>query len=379
MHIYIHIPFCRKKCRYCAFYSVPAPPQDEYLHALTTELKARASTSGFFHSPQNTLYIGGGTPSLLTPAQFSELVETVKKFYSDHFDEFTVEANPESFTPTLAEHLKKLGVNRISIGVQSLRESHLKYLGRIHSSQQAIDAIKTASRNFPRVSADLIYGIPGQKVEEILEDIETLIELGAKHISLYALTPEEETPLWLERFSLPDEDVLAEQYHKITEFLQELDFIPYEVSNFALPGHFSRHNIAYWEHKPYMGFGASAHSFDGTRRWANISNQKRYSEFWNSNPDAFHGNNLCDAQKIPLDFCERLNENQIVIERVMLGLRTMWGVRIAELGAYSDKILNEAEKLITHNILNFDGERLWLNPDKRFLADRIALELTRAI
>lgn len=264
--LYLHIPFCQSKCAYCDFDSVAACSLDDartaqacYLDRLTNRVDA-FGTAGLLDGVR-TVYIGGGTPSLLG-MRLVELVRSVMQWCAP--EEFTCEANPESFTSSLALQLARAGVTRISLGVQSLQEEELKAVGRIHSATQALDAICYAKDAGLDVSCDLMCGLPLQTRDSWAKSVAGLIEAGPCHISIYPLTVEDGTPLALKvdsgRLVLPDEDEQADEMELARRFLVEAGFAPYEVASYALPGHACRHNIAYWTGIEYLGLGRSAAS-----------------------------------------------------------------------------------------------------------------------
>ena len=264
--LYLHIPFCQSKCAYCDFDSVAACSLDDartaqacYLDRLTNRVDA-FGTAGLLDGVR-TVYIGGGTPSLLG-MRLVELVRSVMQWCAP--EEFTCEANPESFTSSLALQLARAGVTRISLGVQSLQEEELKAVGRIHSATQALDAICYAKDAGLDVSCDLMCGLPLQTQDSWAKSVAGLIEAGPCHVSIYPLTVEDGTPLALKvdsgRLVLPDEDEQADEMELARRFLMEAGFVPYEVASYALPGHACRHNIAYWTGIEYLGLGRSAAS-----------------------------------------------------------------------------------------------------------------------
>lgn len=264
--LYLHIPFCQSKCAYCDFDSVAASSLDDaraaqacYLDRLTNRVDA-FGTAGLLDGVR-TVYIGGGTPSLLG-MRLVELVRSVMQWCAP--EEFTCEANPESFTSSLALQLARAGVTRISLGVQSLQEEELKAVGRIHSATQALDAICYAKDTGLDVSCDLMCGLPLQTQDSWAKSVAGLIEAGPCHVSIYPLTVEDGTPLALKvdsgRLVLPDEDEQADEMELARRFLVEAGFAPYEVASYALPGHACRHNIAYWTGIEYLGLGRSAAS-----------------------------------------------------------------------------------------------------------------------
>ncbi len=268
--LYVHVPFCRSKCPYCDFYSVTSYGlMESYSSSLLEELSLRQPRL----CPFPTVYFGGGTPSLMSPSFFEKVLSHVGQF-----SEVTVEVNPEDGNRSFFQELRGIGVNRLSIGVQALTEGALRFLNRTHSLRQGLDCVEMAVSVFDNVSVDIIYGIPGNPVN--LEKLEWLISMGIKHISIYALTVYEGTPLHARvkegLVSLPNEEEVAEEYYRIRDYLISKGFYHYEISNFALPGFESRHNICYWNLDNYVGIGASASGFVGEVYWRNISNVGDY-------------------------------------------------------------------------------------------------------
>lgn len=264
--IYVHVPFCHRKCTYCAFYSLPSLRKAEgYVDALLAEMALRHGEQAH---PIQTVYFGGGTPSLLPLGLLSRVVEGLRQWFDlSHVREATIEANPEDMTPDYLGALAELRFfNRLSIGVQSLDEASLRLLNRRHTARQALEAIENArAAGFGNISIDFIYGLPGLAQPPV-------VPAGVTHVSAYALTVEPGTALAMQvgqgRVALPGDDEVAEQYHAMRSALEAQGFAQYEVSNFALPGFRSRHNSRYWDRTPYLGLGPSAHSFDGRcRRW----------------------------------------------------------------------------------------------------------------
>jgi len=273
LSIYIHVPFCQKRCIYCDFATFTG--QDEqmpaYVAAVEQEIERRAG--GLGRPPAQTVFFGGGTPSLLPPALLGRLLDAVRRrFTLDPRAEITMEANPGTLSAANLRAIRALGVNRLSFGVQSLNDGSLETLGRIHSAQDALDAFALARGcGFENVSGDLIYALPDQEMGDWQDTVTRLAALDLPHLSLYALTPEEGTPLWrqLERgqLTLPVSDRAAEMYEWARDRLAARGYKHYEISNWAKPGWESRHNTAYWAQTPYLGFGVSAHGYyDGERR-----------------------------------------------------------------------------------------------------------------
>ena len=279
-HVYIHIPFCAAKCPYCSFYST-IRVEPEFWAAAKKELKiyeellgVRDDLGRMGSDDVDTIYVGGGTPSVVDADKLCELVEETKKVYEIKEDaEITIEANPFSLTADKAITYSKAGFNRISIGVQSLDDEVLKTLGRLHDRQKAIEAIETAKdAGFTNISADLMIGIPGQSLEMIKRDADTLISLGVKHISMYSLTIEEGTPFY-KRYSKTLEDLVPQEeermmYHGLREHLAGCGFRPYEISNCAIEGYESRHNTMYWHGGEYYAIGAGSHGYLDSVRFA---------------------------------------------------------------------------------------------------------------
>lgn len=275
--IYIHVPFCHRKCTYCAFYSVASQRLvHDYVDALLVEMEQRCVEQA--HAIK-TIYFGGGTPSLLPLDELARIVEGLKRFFDlSQVEEATIECNPEDLTPAYLEGLRQLGLfNRISVGVQSLDDEVLRRLNRRHTAQQALSAVENACRaGFDNIGIDLIYGI--QKNPHCLVNMEILDKVT--HVSAYSLTVEPGTALALQveqgRVTLPDEDEVVQQYYTLRDKLVAAGFQQYEVSNYARPGYHSKHNSRYWNRTPYLGLGPAAHSFDGhSRRW-NVNNVNEY-------------------------------------------------------------------------------------------------------
>ena len=263
MQIYIHIPFCLRKCRYCAFNSIVADSNliNEYVNALCLEIE-RANIV----EPINTIYFGSGTPTILTTEQFSKVFNTLNsKFNLNHCIEITVEANPGTVDLKYLETLRRLGVNRLSLGVQSVDDNLLKILGRIHNSQEAIEIIHNAKSIFDNVSIDLMYDLPNQTYDILKNTLEMAMNLEVQHISIYGLEVEEETEFGrlynLNKLILPSEEESGTMYDFITNELPKRGWYRYEISNYAKKGYESRHNLGYWSDVSYIGFGAGAHSY----------------------------------------------------------------------------------------------------------------------
>lgn len=315
--IYIHIPFCKTRCIYCDFFTKTNMDQkDLYIESLCKELEFRAD---YLESELiETIYFGGGTPSQLEKDDFTSIFKSINsKFTIDRNAEITLEANPDDLSVTYLEMLHEIGINRLSMGVQSFDDNQLRFLKRRHTASKAIDAIKISQQiGFENVSIDLMYGLPKLDLPTWERSIEIAIELGVQHISSYHLIYEEGTKLYQLHqkgdIKSIDEELSLEMFSTMIERLNQAGFIHYEISNFGKENFFSRHNSSYWKGKKYLGVGPSAHSFNGNNRSWNISSISQYIE-------GVEKNNLC-LKTEALDKKERYNEF------ILTGMRTMWGI-----------------------------------------------------
>jgi len=315
--LYIHIPFCLSKCPYCDFYSstsISAVP--DFLNGLSKEMEMVRNR----FDPFNTVYIGGGTPSLLNPEQLERILMRIREnFHLISDAEITIEANPADLNQSFLESIREIGINRINIGVQSFDEKVLGFLGRRHSVKQALSAIEASRKaGFHNIGLDLIYGVPEQNIDLWLDTLRQTIVFSPEHLSCYQLTLEAKTPLGIRyqagEFSIPGEELQYEFFMRTSEFLRDAGYIHYEVSNFARGiEHTSRHNQKYWDHSPFLGLGPSAHSFYGNQRWWNHHSLDQYF-------DAINGGNL------PIEGKEILTMEQLQLEALYLGLRTRKGI-----------------------------------------------------
>jgi len=314
--LYLHIPFCKSKCIYCDFYSLPRREGEmgRYCRALETHLAQTAPRAAGHRV--DTVYVGGGTPSLLPNGALEGLLETVKRHYAlDSGAECTFEANPESCRDAARlERLRRAGFDRISLGLQSADDGALKALGRLHTFAQGREAVAAARQaGFGNLSLDLMYGLPGQTLSGWLETLERVLELEPEHLSCYGLKPEENTPLWSRRATLPDDDAQAEMYLAAAERLEQAGWRQYEISNFAKPGFESRHNGRYWRLEEYLGFGPGAHSDFGGVRYA-----------WDRDLEGYIRG--VDENGTPLSESQALTPEERTAEYVMLSLRTADGL-----------------------------------------------------
>jgi oxygen-independent coproporphyrinogen-3 oxidase len=308
--LYIHFPFCRVHCTYCPFaVSTDINLQDRYTDALMEEIEARGSGQLV-----DSIFFGGGTPSRTSRENLSRIVTRMREqFAVDAHAEFSLEANPEDVTADAIDFWRSLGVNRLSIGVQSFHDAELLPLGRVHGRVQALEAIRIAASSGVRTSIDLMLGLPNQTDASFRETLETAITTGASHVSLYMLDLEEGTALARQvecgRAALPDDDDVASLYTFAIQRFAAAGFAQYEISNFARPGEECRHNLRYWRREEYLGFGIGAHSFAGDRRFANTRDIHRYIV----------------GEREP-EFAELLGEGEVRRETIFLGLRQAAGI-----------------------------------------------------
>jgi oxygen-independent coproporphyrinogen-3 oxidase len=371
--LYIHIPFCNSKCAYCGFYSLPSLKlKERFLEALKTEIVAR---KGYLHGETvNTVYFGGGTPSLLSIKEISELLHLINKTFPVGIGpEITLEANPDTLSLEYLKGLRQLGVNRLSIGIQSFFDNDLKYLSRRHDSQHAQQCLDWAKQaGFSNISIDLIYGLPTSDAEQWNRNLDLFFEMGLPHLSAYALTLEPNSILTkqIELGKVPpvnEEDALRD-YEILCQRATENGYLHYEISNFCRRGMHSKHNASYWFGTPYAGFGPSAHSFDGASRQWNVSSVEKYCA---RVPEPVEGP---DIEK------ESLSPEQLYDEYVMLRLRTHWGIDLKymkrEMGErFSTYCEKQAQPLIAQGRLSQTREFLYLTDAQMLFADGVAEEL----
>ena len=364
--IYIHIPFCRQACHYCNFhFATSLRYKNELITALLKEIETRRD---YLESePVETIYFGGGTPSLLDGADIHSLVKQIRRTFAITADaEFTLEANPDDITTEKLTAWKEAGINRLSIGVQSFHEEDLVWMNRAHNAEQARDALTLAKENFENITIDLIYGTPGMTNEKWKSNIETALELGIPHLSCYALTVEPKTPLHkmigLRQSKDIDPDLQSAQFILLMDWLHEAGYEHYEISNFALPGWRSRHNSSYWQGKKYIGLGPSAHSFNGISRQWNIANNNIYIESLSKG--------ILSYEKEELTAVQQHNEY------IMISLRTMEGLDLGKFAPGEREVLEmAASKYISSGHLYLEGKHLKLSKEGKLLADGIAASL----
>lgn len=364
--IYVHIPFCKSKCAYCNFFSVVSEKQrTEFIEALKREAANRKDYLG--GEEVHTVYFGGGTPSLLELLEIQEILETLKKNYKiAAASEITLEANPDTVSKESLLEFKSLGINRLSVGIQSFFDDDLQYLSRKHDSKHALKVLDWAKEaGFQEVTLDLIYGIPTLTDEKWRKNLEIFFSTGFNHLSAYALTVEEKTALG-QRINrgvaaAVSEDTTIRQYDILVEMTGNQGFEHYEISNFARPGHYSKHNTIYWKGEKYLGLGPSAHSFDGVSRQWNVANVKEYCD-----------NYSFEREELTVD--DRYNEY------IMTSLRTIWGCNLDYIRSnfgenYAEKFENGVQKHISSGKMYQKDGNYILTDSGMLFADGIAAEL----
>ncbi len=392
--IYVHTPFCKSKCIYCGFYStVDKKFREKLVPALTKEICERRN---FFSSQCNvkSLYFGGGTPSVLTIAEIDKIISEIKNnfsFYPDSFScndpdifEFTFEVNPDDITKEYASALKERGVNRISMGVQSFNNKHLSWMRRRHTSEDILKAFKILREvGFDNISLDLIFGFSTLKLVEWRENLNRILELSPEHISAYQLSIDDGSFLDKlfaeEKYNIVSQEDSYNQYTILQDTLQEAGYQQYEVSNFSKKRFYSRHNSNYWSGVPYIGFGPSAHSFIGNKRFWNRSNIKDYVDYYNClGKDKIKRNSMIEE--------EELYDKDIYNEYIMLSLRMIQGASLSKIMMLRSKVFEAKsednhsfaitiERLKERKLLVQDGDKIKIPPEKLFVSDGIIRDL----
>lgn len=374
MNLYIHVPFCAQRCSYCDFYTqTNLRLRPAYLSALIKELEIRRA-----QVPTNELvkhiYLGGGTPSMLTIDELEQVISSIRKLYPLASEgEWTIECNPDDISLNYAQGLRQLGFNRVSMGVQSFQEDDLKFLNRRHSASQVYSAVSALrSAGIDNLSLDLIYGLPGQTVETWGDNLRRIIDLGVPHISAYHLIYEEGTPLTKMRdrgfVTEVSEDDSLHFLEMLTDRLSEAGYEHYEVSNFALPGRYAQLNTGYWMGESYMGFGPSAHSFDGHNlRAENVASLHDYTQA------------ILEHDTIPLS-TETLSSTDLRHEMLMVRLRTQWGLSLDEYTthfgkAHTERLIELSQRYLADGLLSLQEGRLHITRRGLFTSDAIILAL----
>lgn len=368
--IYIHIPFCKQACHYCDFhFSTSMKKKEEMVLALAKEIELRKDE--FEKEEVETIYFGGGTPSVLSIDDIRFLIHSVYQNYNViENPEITLEANPDDLDEETILQFANSPINRLSIGVQSFFEDDLQLMNRAHNSEEAKRCLAVATQHFDNISIDLIYGMQNMSNEKWLKNIETALSFNVPHISSYALTVEPKTALYkmIKTGLIPnlDDDLAQQHFHILIDKLQENGFVHYELSNFGKPDYFSKNNTAYWLGKKYIGIGPSSHSFNGESRSWNVSNNSMYLKAIADN-------------KVPSEI-EILSKTDQYNEYIMTGLRTIWGVSLDKIetefgSSYLEYLHQQAEKYISDNLLTVENNILKTTKKGKFLSDGIASDL----
>jgi oxygen-independent coproporphyrinogen-3 oxidase len=364
--IYIHIPFCKQACHYCNFhFATSLHYKNELTAALLKEIALQKDYLG--SDPVETIYFGGGTPSLLNIEDLQMIIEKIKTvFVVKAGTEITLEANPDDITEEKLIGWKEAGINRLSIGIQSFFDEDLEWMNRAHNAQEAIGNLQLAIKHFENITIDLIYGTPGLTNEKWKQNVDTAISLNIPHLSCYALTVEPKTPLDKMIRQHQTENInpekQSEQFLLLMQWMEEAGYEHYEISNFARPGWRSRHNSSYWQGKNYLGVGPSAHSFNGTERKWNVSNNTLYIESINKG--------IVPFEKEVLTVVQQLNEY------IMTSMRTMEGLKLEKLDKITgDKLKAASQKFIDAGLMRSVSNSLILTKEGKLLADGIAADL----
>jgi oxygen-independent coproporphyrinogen-3 oxidase len=379
--IYVQVPFCQTKCTYCNFHTGVFSKElyEPYVSAVRREitefgrLHSENGIADVVDAKVGTVYFGGGTPSLLEPASLAQIMEAIRASWPSQFEEVTLEADPETITQEKAAAWRAAGFNRISMGVQSFDDAELRAAGRMHRRAdvfQATEILRAAG--FANLSFDLIAGLPHQTDRSWEDSLSELLRLRPEHVSIYLMEIDEGSRLGLEvlqegaRYSakaLPTDDAMANYYEQGCRELAAAGYTHYEISNWGFPGHESRHNLKYWRREPYFGFGAGAHSFNGSQRWANAHDPAAYS-------------NAIHAGRFPVEQLESVSQCQALEEELFLGLRELAGVDLGGIEAkYGAELRPRVEALLAQGLVEWDGPRLRLSPDRLTVSNEVFVHL----
>ncbi|MEX1383087.1 radical SAM family heme chaperone HemW [Lutibacter sp.] len=369
--IYIHIPFCKQACFYCDFhFSTSLKRKEEMLQAILTELQLRKNE--LEGKLIETIYFGGGTPSLLTSEEIAAIFTVIYSNYTViESPEITLEANPDDLSESKIIKLSNSPINRLSIGIQSFFEDDLQFMNRAHTAEESKKCLSVAMRYFDNITIDLIYGVPNMSNKKWKENLKIAFDFGVPHISSYALTVEKNTALhnFIIKGKVPpvNEQQALEHFNILVSETEKQGFVHYEISNFGKPAYFSKHNTSYWLGKKYVGIGPSAHSFNGKQRSWNIANNAKYIKSINSNI-------------LPLEF-EELSINNRFNEYIMTGLRTIWGIDLDKIEEdfgkiYLNELIKNSQQFIEKGLIKLTLENKLVTTNKgKFLADGIASDL----
>lgn len=357
--IYIHIPFCKQKCNYCDFYSINwnDESEDKYIEAILKEIRSyKDKLNGDYTA--DTVFFGGGTPTIVKPENLSKIIEALSEVVEiDKHSEISMEANPNTLTSEKLKKYKEIGINRLSIGIQSLNNEILKKIGRIHNSLEALEAIDRAKNiGFENINADIMFNIPGQDLKDIEGTLSKTIERGVKHISFYSLKLEKGTPMYVmeknNKIIMPDEEYERAMYYTGRNIMEKNNLYQYEISNFADKGFECRHNLKYWNQEEYIGFGPSAHSFLNNTRYSNPSDLKVYCEYGRTR----------SFERI---IQEELNNDDMMFEYIMLRLRLTEGLNMRDFNKkfsadFREMYRMQINYLIKNRLLEIDDDYIRL-------------------
>lgn len=368
--IYIHIPFCKTKCIYCDFYSVTKRDDsiENFVDCMVKEIKLNKTR--LKNTTYDTIFFGGGTPSVLTENQLGKILNALYEFYNiDEDAEVTLECNPGEITFEKLSHFRKIGINRLSIGFQSFSEKNLKFLGRLHSSEQSISTFNHARKaGFDNINIDLIYDIPKQKLKEWKNDLFLGTSLEPEHISAYSLTVEKNTALHSmvknKTVIMPSEEVDKKMFLSTINYLEQKNYMHYEISNFSKKNKKCKHNLHYWRLEPYLAFGPGAHGFDGIKRW------------WNKKSIDYYLNKL-ENNELPIESEEILSPKDAFNETIMNGLRLIEGAKIKKLNSYLDMDIKEHLEPYMEKwpYINNNGKNLTVKKEGLLFTDEIITDL----
>lgn len=368
--IYIHIPFCKSRCIYCGFYSTTLLDlRKKYINAVCREMELRKN---YIREPFSTIYLGGGTPSLLDEAELTQLFLYINNVYDvDRNAEITMECNPDDITPEFTNMLNRLPINRVSMGAQTFADSRLRLLHRRHNSDEVKHAVKLLREaGIKNISIDLMFGFPDESLSQWKEDISAALALNVEHISAYSLMYEEDTPLWkmldTGKVKEIDEELSLTMFKELVCQLTDAGYEHYEISNFARPGYRSRHNSSYWHQVPYIGLGAAAHSFDLNSRQWNVADLKLYIEEINNGI-------------IPMER-EELDNDTTFNDIITTALRTSDGINLNALETrlgkrYRNTLISAAGKHLEQGLLEIRHDRLRLTAEGIFISDMVMSDL----
>ena len=368
--IYIHIPFCKKACHYCNFhFSTNQNSKSAFIEAVCRELILRKSE--YASDEIQSIYFGGGTPTVLDVTELNTILKTVYKNYKvSETAEITLEANPDDLDLEKIKQLSNTKINRLSIGIQSFHESELSAMNRAHNAEDARKCLELATTYFDNITIDLMFGMPTMSIQLWRQNLQIAFEFGIKHLSCYSLTVEPKTALehFIKKGSHPpmDDELAAQHFEVLLEETYAQGLTHYETCSFGHPDYFSKHNTSYWLGKTYMGVGPSAHSFDGSKRSWNVSNNSKYIK-------------ALEVDKLPFE-SEVLSVENRFNEYVMTGLRTIWGISLEKIEAdygvkIKDHLLQNSKKFISSNTLVIEDNHLKITTSGKFLSDGIASDL----